>query len=60
VLEDSYHIVTIDLQRHVVVDRTVAFVEFVANRAKEQAGRPLARKGLEDAPQTITIKAVAV
>ena len=60
VLEDSYHIVTIDRQRHVVVDRTVAFVEFVANRVKEQAGRPSARKGLEDAPQTITIKAVAV
>lgn len=27
VLEDSYHIVTVDRQRHVVLDRTVAFVE---------------------------------
>ncbi len=27
VLDDSYHIVTVDRQRHLVVDRTVAFVE---------------------------------
>lgn len=30
VLEDSYHMVTVDRQRHVVLDRTVAFVSRIA------------------------------
>ena len=30
VLEDSYHIITLDKQRQVVVDRSVAFGEFIA------------------------------
>ena len=61
VLDDSYHIVTIDRQRHVVVDRAKTFVETVTKKAKERPARPAAaQKGLEDAPQTITVKAVAV
>jgi carboxylesterase len=32
VLEDSYHIVTVDRQRHVVVDRATTFVEMVVKR----------------------------
>jgi carboxylesterase len=32
VLDDSYHIVTVDRQRHVVVERTAAFVAGVASR----------------------------
>jgi len=34
VLDDSYHIVTLDRQRHVVVDRTLDFVA----RAQQFAG----------------------
>jgi len=34
VLDDSYHIVTIDRQRHVVVERATAFVENVAKRVQ--------------------------
>ncbi len=60
VLDDSYHVVTIDRQRNIVVDRTIAFVETIAKRAKDRPARPAAQKGLEDAPQTITVKAVAV
>jgi carboxylesterase len=45
VLDDSYHIVTLDQQRHIVVDRTERFVSWVA--AKVASGRdaaaPLAR-----------------
>lgn len=33
VLDDSYHIVTIDKQRHLVVDRSVAFAKWVEERA---------------------------
>jgi carboxylesterase len=62
VLDDSYHVVTIDRQRHIVVDRANTFVETVTKKAKERPTRPAAaaQKGLEDAPQTITVKAVAV
>ena len=45
VLDDSYHIVTIDRQRHVVVDRTVAFVEFVANRREGARGQAIGQEG---------------
>jgi carboxylesterase len=41
VLDDSYHIVTVDRQRHVVVERTAAFVATVAARMDVKAG-PLA------------------
>ncbi len=33
VLEDSYHMVTVDRQRHVVLDRTLAFVSRIAGAA---------------------------
>jgi carboxylesterase len=38
VLDDSYHIVTVDRQRHVVVERTAAFVAGVAKNAEAKAG----------------------
>jgi len=59
VLDDCYHVVTIDRQRHVVVDRATTFVETVTKRAKERAAKA-APKGMADAPQTITVKAVPV
>jgi carboxylesterase len=40
VLDDSYHIVTVDRQRHLVVERTAAFVAHVA---KAIVGQPSAR-----------------
>jgi carboxylesterase len=57
VLEDSYHVVTIDRQRHIVVERAVAFVETVTKKAKAQAPKS-PQKGMADAPQTITVKPV--
>ncbi|MBN9276999.1 MAG: alpha/beta fold hydrolase [Hyphomicrobium sp.] len=38
VLDDSYHIVTVDRQRHVVVERTAAFVANVAQHMGAKAG----------------------
>lgn len=35
VLEDSYHMVTVDRQRHVVLDRTAAFVARIAGKVTE-------------------------
>jgi carboxylesterase len=58
VLDDSYHIVTIDRQRHVVVERVTAFVENVSKRARERASTAKA-EGMEEAPQTITVKPVS-
>lgn len=45
VLDDSYHIVTIDRQRHVVVDRTATFVGQVVEAHKDKAPKttPLRR-----------------
>jgi carboxylesterase len=43
VLEDSYHMVTVDRQRHVVVERTAAFMGRVASALK--AGLDRARSG---------------
>lgn len=37
VLDDSYHLVTIDRQRHVVVDRTLAFIERVLTGSRVAA-----------------------
>lgn len=37
VLDDSYHIITLDRQRHVVVDRTVAFGNSLQNKRIELA-----------------------
>ena len=41
VLDDSYHIITLDRQRHVVVDRTLAFVDGVVKSCAE-SGRGVA------------------
>jgi carboxylesterase len=60
VLDDCYHAITIDRQRHVVVERTLTFIETVTKKAKERPARPAPQKSMEDAPQTITVKAVAV
>jgi carboxylesterase len=37
VLDDSYHIVTVDRQRDIVIDRAVSFIEFVERRIARQA-----------------------
>lgn len=57
VLDDCYHIVTVDRQRHIVVERATTFVETVTKRARERTAKAQP-KGMEDAPQTITVKAV--
>jgi len=38
VLDDSYHVVTVDRQRHIVADRTVAFSQSVARGRKPAGG----------------------
>jgi carboxylesterase len=38
VLDDSYHVVTVDRQRHLVAERTVALAETVARAHREHAG----------------------
>jgi len=60
VLEDCYHVITIDRQRHVVVERPLTFIEGIIKKSKERPARPAPPKGMEEAPQTITVKAVAV
>ena len=40
VLDDSYHIVTVDRQRHLVVDRVTAFVENVGKSMQAAPTRP--------------------
>ncbi len=37
VLDDSYHLVTIDRQRDIVIDRAISFANFVASRVKRPA-----------------------
>lgn len=39
VLDDSYHIITLDRQRHIVSDRTVSFAQALEGRLSEAAGR---------------------
>lgn len=46
VLDDSYHIVTLDRQRHVVVDRTIAFAEMLERRRNESNARAPLRRSL--------------
>jgi carboxylesterase len=41
VLDDSYHIVTVDRQRHVVVDRATTFVDNVAKRVQALSAKTL-------------------
>lgn len=45
VLDDSYHIVTLDRQRHIVVDRTVAFANMIERRRSEMSARAARRQG---------------
>ena len=48
VLDDSYHIITLDRQRHIVVDRTVAFAAGIDRRRgleQEKARRPMRLQG---------------
>lgn len=49
VLEDSYHMVTVDRQRHVVLDRTAAFVSRIAGSISE---------GIRARPQTAGLRVV--
>jgi carboxylesterase len=45
VLDDSYHMVTLDQQRHIVAERAERFVGWLESRvaAKGNVGRPLGR-----------------
>jgi carboxylesterase len=52
VLEDSYHMVTVDRQRHVVVERTAAFVGRVAGALKAGFDRA---KAVHAAPRNATM-----
>lgn len=53
VLEDSYHMVTVDRQRHVVLDRTAAFVSRIAGSiAGGIRTRPASPVGVVDALAT--------
>jgi carboxylesterase len=55
VLNDSYHIVTVDRQRQVTVDRTVAFVETVTKQTQALAAKAPA-KPLPQTPRSIPTK----
>jgi carboxylesterase len=55
ILDDSYHIVTVDRQRQVTVDRTVAFVEGVARQTQALSPKAAA-KPLPHALKTIPSK----
>jgi len=43
VLEDSYHIVTLDRQRHVVIDRTIGFAKRIAAELEQRAAAAATR-----------------
>ena len=45
VLDDSYHIVTLDQQRHIVAERTERFVDWVATREAARSSRDQAARG---------------
>jgi carboxylesterase len=44
VLDDSYHIITLDRQRNVVVDRAIAFCRSIERRQLDLAGVPTERR----------------
>ncbi len=53
ILDDSYHIVTVDRQRHLVVDRTAAFVaRLVDELAKSGAAKPAFSRSSARSPQS--------
>jgi len=56
VLDDSYHIVTVDRQRHVVVDRATAFVETVVKRLQAVAAKAA---GTRPAAGMVPVRAAA-
>ena len=49
VLDDSYHIITLDRQRHIVVERTAAFADSIGRRygIERQGGARQARQRVE-------------
>lgn len=57
VLDDCYHNVAVDRQRHIALERATTFVETVSKRARERVAKAQP-KGMEEAPQTITVSAV--
>ena len=48
ILDDSYHIVTLDRQRHVVVDRAIGFAQRIERQRMGEAERPAAKRQLAD------------
>jgi hypothetical protein len=45
ILDDSYHMVTLDQQRHLVLDRTERFVSWLEGRVAANAGIDSVAKG---------------
>ena len=52
VLDDSYHIVTIDQQRTIVIDRTIRFVETIATNKQSPLANPSRDATVERPPKT--------
>ena len=54
VLEDSYHLVTLDRQRGVVADRTAEFADRISSRIASQvaANKPAARSSPDSGPRS--------
>ncbi|MET0195411.1 MAG: alpha/beta hydrolase, partial [Hyphomicrobiaceae bacterium] len=44
VLEDSYHVITLDRQRDVVLEKTISFAEAIAGKSagEQRSARPIA------------------
>lgn len=55
VLEDSYHMVTLDKERHVVVERTQAFVERIVKQVRTAAAKAAPIKFPRVAEQAIAV-----
>ena len=45
VLEDSYHVITLDRQRDVVLEKTISFAEAIAGRVRRGAAERAADRG---------------
>lgn len=59
VLEDSYHIITIDRQRHIVVEQTAAFIANTAMQHAESAAKAQFRAKVQGGQTTGGLVAVA-
>lgn len=59
VLDDSYHIVTVDRQRHIVVERAAGFVESVVKRLQAMAAKAASRPAAVPMPVPSMITAQA-